>query len=181
MLHRPVRVGKIEGFYFNRIRIGKSEIPATANSADSLSIDAIELGLNPLPLLLGLPLPVDVKLINPSIYLDQDKNGQWLDNLEKISSNFEREAPIKLNLGVQVEKAAITIFFNHNYMVTLNPWQDPRGDGYQLVQSLLAIGSGGTTGSGYGLSQQKLFYLPFPDTDFIFAVFGEEFGRLSDS
>ncbi|TRU46297.1 MAG: hypothetical protein EWV49_17220 [Microcystis aeruginosa Ma_QC_Ch_20071001_S25] len=109
MLHRPVRVGKIEGFYFNRIRIGKSEIPATANSADSLSIDAIELGLNPLPLLLGLPLPIDVKLINPSIYLDQDKNGQWLDNLEKIASNFDREAPIKLNLGFQVEKAALTI------------------------------------------------------------------------
>jgi len=42
----------------------------------------------------------------------------------------------------------------------------------------LAIGSGGTTGSGYGLSQQKLFYLPFPDTDFIFAVFGEEFGFI---
>lgn len=109
MLHRPVRVGKIEGFYFNRIRIGKSEIPATDNSADSLSIDAIELGLNPLPLLLGLPLPVDVKLINPSIYLDQDKNGQWLDNLEKIASNLDREALIRLNLGFQVEKGDITI------------------------------------------------------------------------
>lgn len=58
----------------------------------------------------------------------------------------------------------------------LNPWADARGDGYQLVQSLLAVGSGGTWGSGYGLSQQKLFYLPFPDTDFIFAVFSEEFG-----
>ncbi|PSF39509.1 cell division protein FtsW [Aphanothece hegewaldii CCALA 016] len=58
----------------------------------------------------------------------------------------------------------------------LNPWADARGDGYQLVQSLLAVGSGGTWGSGYGLSQQKLFYLPFPDTDFIFAVFAEEFG-----
>jgi len=49
------------------------------------------------------------KLINPSIYLDQDKNGQWLDNLEKIASNFDREAPIRLNLGFQVEKGAITI------------------------------------------------------------------------
>lgn len=60
----------------------------------------------------------------------------------------------------------------------LDPWQDPRGDGYQLIQSLLAIGSGGTWGTGYGLSQQKLFYLPFPDTDFIFAVFAEEFGLI---
>jgi cell division protein FtsW len=58
----------------------------------------------------------------------------------------------------------------------MNPWADARDSGYQLVQSLLAIGSGGAWGSGLGLSQQKLFYLPFQDTDFIFAVFGEEFG-----
>jgi cell division protein FtsW len=58
----------------------------------------------------------------------------------------------------------------------LNPWADPRGDGYQLVQSLLAVGSGQTWGTGYGLSQQKLFYLPIQYTDFIFAVYAEEFG-----
>ncbi len=58
----------------------------------------------------------------------------------------------------------------------LNPWGDPMHDGYQLVQSLLAVGSGGTWGAGYGLSQQKLFYLPIEYTDFIFAVFAEEFG-----
>jgi cell division protein FtsW len=58
----------------------------------------------------------------------------------------------------------------------LNPWADPKGDGYQLIQSLLAIGSGGSWGSGFGFSQQKLFYLPIQYTDFIFAVFAEEFG-----
>jgi cell division protein FtsW len=58
----------------------------------------------------------------------------------------------------------------------LDPWKDADGDGYQLIQSLLAIGSGGLTGTGFGLSQQKLFYLPIQDTDFIFAVFAEEFG-----
>lgn len=61
-------------------------------------------------------------------------------------------------------------------MSFLNPWADPMGDGYQLIQSLLAVGSGGTWGSGFGLSQQKLFYLPIQYTDFIFAVFAEEFG-----
>ncbi|MEM8638749.1 MAG: FtsW/RodA/SpoVE family cell cycle protein [Cyanobacteria bacterium P01_G01_bin.54] len=60
----------------------------------------------------------------------------------------------------------------------LNPWSDPRQDGYQLIQSLLAIGSGGTWGSGFGLSQQKLFYLPIQYTDFIFSVFAEELGFL---
>lgn len=61
-------------------------------------------------------------------------------------------------------------------MSFINPWADPLRDGYQLVQSLLAVGSGGTWGSGFGLSQQKLFYLPIQYTDFIFAVFAEEFG-----
>lgn len=58
----------------------------------------------------------------------------------------------------------------------LNPWADAQQDGYQLVQSLLAIGSGGFWGTGFGLSQQKLFYLPIQYTDFIFSVFAEEFG-----
>jgi cell division protein FtsW len=61
-------------------------------------------------------------------------------------------------------------------MSFLDPWADPMRDGYQLVQSLLAVGSGGTWGAGFGLSQQKLFYLPIQFTDFIFAVFAEEFG-----
>jgi cell division protein FtsW len=60
----------------------------------------------------------------------------------------------------------------------LNPWADPKQDGYQLVQSLLAIGSGGFSGTGFGLSQQKLFYLPIQYTDFIFSVFAEEFGFI---
>jgi cell division protein FtsW len=59
-----------------------------------------------------------------------------------------------------------------------DPWKDARGDGYQLIQSLLAIGSGGEFGVGFGMSQQKLFYLPFQYTDFIFAVFAEEFGFM---
>jgi cell division protein FtsW len=60
----------------------------------------------------------------------------------------------------------------------LDPWRDAQGDGYQLVQSLLAIGSGGLFGEGFGLSTQKLQYLPIQTTDFIFAVFAEEFGYV---
>jgi cell division protein FtsW len=60
----------------------------------------------------------------------------------------------------------------------LNPWADPTGNGYQLIQSLLAIGSGGLTGQGFGLSQQKIHYLPIQYTDFIFSVYAEEFGFI---
>ncbi len=63
-------------------------------------------------------------------------------------------------------------------MAFLDPWADPRGSGFQIIQSYLALGGGGLTGRGLGESKQKLFYLPEPYTDFIFAVLGEELGLL---
>jgi cell division protein FtsW len=62
--------------------------------------------------------------------------------------------------------------------VFLNPWIDPDDSGYNLIQSLTAIGQGGITGSGFGQSIQKLHYLPNSYNDFIFAVIGEEFGFI---
>lgn len=59
-----------------------------------------------------------------------------------------------------------------------NPWIDSQGDGYQLVQSLLALGSGGVTGSGIGQSRQKCLYIPEPHTDFIFSIIAEELGLI---
>ncbi|VEN75285.1 putative peptidoglycan glycosyltransferase FtsW [Candidatus Desulfarcum epimagneticum] len=58
----------------------------------------------------------------------------------------------------------------------LNPWENSAGDGYQIVHSLMAFGSGGIWGMGIGKGYQKLFYLPEPHTDFIFSVIGEEMG-----
>jgi cell division protein FtsW len=58
----------------------------------------------------------------------------------------------------------------------LDPWSDPRGSGFQIIQSWLALGNGGLVGQGIGGSQQKLFYLPEAHTDFIFAIVGEELG-----
>jgi len=60
----------------------------------------------------------------------------------------------------------------------LNPWEYPAAEGYQTVHSLMAFGSGGVWGTGIGKGVQKLFYLPEPHTDFIFAIIGEEFGLI---
>lgn len=60
----------------------------------------------------------------------------------------------------------------------INPWVDPLGTGFQAIQSLFAIGPGGLLGLGLGNSIQKHFYLPEPQTDFIFAIISEEFGFL---
>lgn len=61
-------------------------------------------------------------------------------------------------------------------MSFMDPWKDPEGIGFQIVQSFLALGSGGVFGVGLGQSRQKLFYLPAAHTDFIFSIIGEELG-----
>ena len=63
-------------------------------------------------------------------------------------------------------------------LVFLDPWKDPQGAGFQIIQSLLALGSGGLGGMGLMEGKQKLFYLPEPHTDFIFSVIGEERGLI---
>ncbi|WP_404452508.1 stage V sporulation protein E [Virgibacillus necropolis] len=60
----------------------------------------------------------------------------------------------------------------------INPWEDPLGDGFQIIQSLYAIGPGGLMGVGLGDSIQKYFYLPEPQTDFIYAILAEELGFI---
>lgn len=62
------------------------------------------------------------------------------------------------------------------FFVFLNPWQDPQGAGYQVVQSLIAIGSGGPGGLGLGASRQKWMFLPNAHTDFMYSVIAEELG-----
>jgi cell division protein FtsW len=79
--------------------------------------------------------------------------------------------------------AAIYLMFSSGYrtkrLITfLDPWQDPLNSGYQIIHSLMAFGSGGIFGKGFGQGYQKLFYLPTPHTDFIFSVIGEEGGLV---
>jgi len=63
-------------------------------------------------------------------------------------------------------------------MAFWDPWADPLGDGFQVIQSLIAVGTGGVFGRGLMAGVQKLFYLPEPHTDFIYAVIGEELGLI---
>ncbi len=84
--------------------------------------------------------------------------------------------------GVGMLLAALSIglreYQRKRVMSFMNPWADPSGDGYQLTQSLMAVGSGGLFGTGYGQSAQKMGFLPIQYTDFIMAVYLEEFGLV---
>lgn len=66
-------------------------------------------------------------------------------------------------------------------LIFLNPWNDPQGSGFQIIQSLIAIGSGSWFGVGIGNSRQKFFYLPMQHTDFIFSVIAEEVGFVGSA
>lgn len=69
-----------------------------------------------------------------------------------------------------------TGYQSRRILAFLDPWADPTGAGFQTIQSLIAVGTGGWTGAGLAASRQKLFFLPDPHTDFIYAVVAEELG-----
>lgn len=78
-----------------------------------------------------------------------------------------------------IYKILFEVSFRRNRLLAfMDPWQDPAGAGYQVIQSLIAIGSGGLTGLGAGSSKQKLFFVPESSSDFIFTIIGEEFGFI---
>ena len=71
-----------------------------------------------------------------------------------------------------------TPYMNARIELWLNPWEQRQGSGYQTVQSLLAMGSGGLLGLGLGNSKQKMLYLPEPENDFVFPIVVEELGYI---
>jgi cell division protein FtsW len=83
-----------------------------------------------------------------------------------------------LGLGGIVGLIAVAPYRIERILSFLNPWQDPLGSGFQTIQSLFSIGPGGLLGMGLGNSIQKHFYLPEPQTDFIFAIITEELGFI---
>jgi len=89
-------------------------------------------------------------------------------------------------LAILGAAAAVGFTFSEEYRYRrftafLDPWKDPLDTGYQAIQSLYALGSGGLTGMGLGKSRQKFFYIPEPQNDFIFSIIGEELGFIGAS
>jgi cell division protein FtsW len=86
-------------------------------------------------------------------------------------------------VGIGGLGGGLALLFSEEYrmkrlLAFIDPWADPQGNGYQLIQSLYSLGSGGLFGRGLGNSRQKYLFLPFGESDFIFSIIGEEFGFI---
>ena len=130
--------------------------------------------------LLGLAL-----MIFGLIMLQPDFGTGMILVMTTIGLLFVSDVPFKffLKIGVAGLIGIVGLVIAAPYRLKrilsfLNPWSDPLGSGFQIIQSLYAIGPGGLLGFGLGNSRQKHFYLPEPQTDFIFSIISEEFGFL---
>jgi len=81
-------------------------------------------------------------------------------------------------LGLTLLFIAVSSYRRERFLAFLDPWSAPRGSGFHVIQSMLALGSGRLTGLGLGMSRQKFFYLPNAHTDFLFSIIGEELGLV---
>ena len=94
-------------------------------------------------------------------------------------ANWKHFAITGVSFAVLVAGALIFVPWRMQRLLAFrDPWSDPENSGYQLIQSLIAVGSGGVWGVGFANSQQKLYYLPFAHSDFIFAIVCEELGLI---
>ena len=134
----------------------------------------------------GIAIPSGIiALIGIAMYLQSHFSGLIIMMLICIAIIFIGEAPWHWLGGFAGVGAAFVFFIirftdyaNSRLVSWRNPWADPQGDGFQIIQSLLAIASGGLTGVGLGQSRQKYLYLPEPQNDFIFSIIAEELGFI---
>lgn len=119
------------------------------------------------------------------IMLQPDFGTGMVMMVSLISLLFISGVPLKffINLGIMGVGGIVFLIISASYRLErifsfINPWKDPLGSGFQIIQSLYAIGPGGLLGFGFKNSIQKHFYLPEPQTDFIFSIISEEFGFL---
>ena len=90
IIDRPIDLGEVKGFSLGGIEFGETTIPATAQDADKVSVEGVKVGFNIFPVIFRRTLPLDVTLIQPDVYLEQEQNGEWL-NLDFLQSDKPKE------------------------------------------------------------------------------------------
>ena len=110
IIERPIDLGEVEGFSLNSIRFGKTVIPPTATDTDKVTVEEVRVGFNIFPVLFRRVLPLDVALVQPDVYLEQEQDGEWI-NLDFLQSdpNEEKKDPLLyFDVDLDLEQADIT-------------------------------------------------------------------------
>ena len=135
-----------------------------------------------------MPVVVTTALISALILLQPDFGTALVLILIVVSMIFAAGLSYRYLLSASVAMLPLLYvlltsaeYRRRRLLAFLDPWEDPLGDGFQLIQAQIAVGTGGMFGQGLMAGVQKLFYLPYPHTDFIYAVIAEETGLLGAS
>jgi translocation and assembly module TamB len=202
-LDRPVQVGKVEGFSLNGLRFGATKLPATATDPDKVEIEAINVNFNAISFLLNRTLPLDVTIINPKVYIEQDEKGEWVSTRVKTFPKQKSDIDIKLEIlrvknadvvlipkgGSGNSKAPIFVsvpsgssqFFNDNKLIRF----EGEGSLVQGNQKLdppqppLIRGESGTTKSPLLRGESETPQSPIPNPQYSFGKFQHHRGKYS--
>ncbi|NJO96171.1 MAG: hypothetical protein HC764_09220 [Pleurocapsa sp. CRU_1_2] len=108
IIERPIDLGQLKSFSLNGVEFGKTVIPPTATDPDKVSVEGVKVGFNIIPVLFRRTLPLDVALIQPDIYLEQEQDGEWV-NLDFLNQDTEKKEPlVYYDVDLDVEQANIT-------------------------------------------------------------------------
>ncbi len=125
-LNRPVHLGRVERFSLTSLQFGQSSVPATATDPDRVAVDAVDVAFDPVQLLFTRTLKLDVTLVNPNIYIQQDAQGRWVSSTVKAE---DKAGVIKTDLD--------TIRFR-NADVVLVPNAEARGTAPKKISLAIA-------------------------------------------
>jgi translocation and assembly module TamB len=131
-LNRPVHLGRVQTFSFTSLQFGQSSVPATATDPDRVAVDAVDVAFDPVQLLFTRTLKLDVTLVNPNIYIQQDAQGRWVSSTVKAE---DKAGVIKTDLD--------TIRFR-NADVVLVPNAEARGTAPKNISLVIAQVNGVT-------------------------------------
>ena len=110
IIERPIDLGEVKGFSLGGIEFGKTVIPQTATDPDKVTVEGVKVGFNIFPVLFRRTLPLDVALVQPDVYLEQEQDGEWinLDFLKKDPNEPEKDPLIYFDVDLDVDRADIT-------------------------------------------------------------------------
>jgi translocation and assembly module TamB len=107
-IERPLDLGELKGFSLRGIEFGKTVLPSTATDPDKITVEGIKVGFNIIPVLFRRTLPLDIDLVQPNIYLEQEQNGEWV-NLDFLQTEKEKKDPlVYFDVDIDVQQADIT-------------------------------------------------------------------------